>query len=405
MRTRSFVYTNTIFTSNHKCLICSLEPSSCILYSSHKNPLEQGMRPTLLFDPLNYLRSPAELVAISSKKLQQFYKDQNSVLYKYQRLLGKLGYVDLSVHESNEMNKEHAKWLIYISFLVTITIFVGMVILAISSKSLAILAASLDAVLDLVSTSILFITHRVMSKRNQYAYPIGRSRVENIGIILYSSVMSTFAIQVMIEAFKKFVAIANHESVPLDLGLDAFSVSLLIYVVFVKSALYFICKKYAAVSSSAHALAIDHRNDLLFNILSFSMGFAAYYSLQIWIDPLGGMLLSLFILTTWGKLGLEQIAVITGKAADKDFINEVCYLCCHFDELILQIDTVRCYHLSDNYLVEVDIVLSPDLPLKTAHDVGQNLQDFLEQYPQVERAYVHLDWEVEHTIEHQFYLQ
>eukprot|EP00834_Sanchytrium_tribonematis_P003174 NODE_115_length_18417_cov_0.666012.p6 type:complete len:364 gc:universal NODE_115_length_18417_cov_0.666012:9854-10945(+) len=361
------------------------------------------MHPPLIFTPNEHVKRSQDLQT-RNKKVIEFYKDQNEVLKRYDKLLQKLNYKDLEVDEERIANRDHAKYLIYVSFVVTVTIFVGMIILAITSKSISILAASLDAMLDLVSNSILFLTHRVMAKKNFYNYPIGRSRVENIGIILYSSVMSTFAIQVMVEAIKKFIAIGNHENVDLNLALDPFTIGMLIYVVVIKTGLYFICLRYAKVSKSAETLAIDHRNDLMFNILSFAMGFAAYYSNQYFLDPLGGMLLSLFILVSWAKLGLEQIAVVTGKAADKKFINEITFLVCHFDTLILQIDTVRCYHLSDNYLVEVDIVMAPDLPLKTAHDVGQSLQDFLEECPGVERAYVHLDWEVEHKIEHQFNL-
>ena len=363
------------------------------------------MQPPLLFDPLTLVKRPQEWQSSRNKKVNEFYEKQNEVLYKYHQMLGKLGYVELTVNEENTRNVDNVKWLIYASTAVTITIVVGLVILAISSQSLAILAASLDAVLDLVSNLILFVTHRLMSQRNLHAYPIGRSRIENIGVILYASVMSTFAIQVIVEAIRKFVSIANHEDIPLNLGLDPFTLSMLVYVIVVKSILYLVCIRYASISSSAETLAMDHRNDLLLNCVGFAMGFAAYYSRQLWLDPLGGVLLSLFILTSWAKLGLDQIAVVTGKSADIAFINEITFLVCHFDTLILQIDTVRCYHLSDKYLVEVDIVLSPDLPLKTAHDVGQHLQDFLEQYPEVERAYVHLDWEVEHQIEHQFNLK
>ncbi len=33
------------------------------------------------------------------------------------------------------------------------------------------------------------------------------------------------------------------------------------------------------------------------------------------------------------------------------------------------------------------------MPLREAHDIGQELQDMIEQVDQVERCFVHLDWE------------
>lgn len=61
---------------------------------------------------------------------------------------------------------------------------------------------------------------------------------------------------------------------------------------------------------------------------------------------------------------------------------------------------VRAYYIGDRLLVEVDIVLPPDCPLREAHDVGEALQDALELMDNVERAFVHLDYNPIHAIEH-----
>ena len=50
-----------------------------------------------------------------------------------------------------------------------------------------------------------------------------------------------------------------------------------------------------------------------------------------------------------------------------------------------------------NYFVEVDIVMDATTPLWKAHDVSQQLQDKLETLPNVERAFVHVDHETDHT--------
>ena len=41
---------------------------------------------------------------------------------------------------------------------------------------------------------------------------------------------------------------------------------------------------------------------------------------------------------------------------------------------VLAIDTVRAFHLSFGYLVEVDIVLPETMSLREAHDIGEALQ-------------------------------
>lgn len=67
---------------------------------------------------------------------------------------------------------------------------------------------------------------------------------------------------------------------------------------------------------------------------------------------------------------------------------------------VIAIDTVRAYHYGYNYLVELDIVLPRDMPLHLAHDIGESLQNKLEALDKVERAFVHLDYETDHSPEH-----
>ena len=50
--------------------------------------------------------------------------------------------------------------------------------------------------------------------------------------------------------------------------------------------------------------------------------------------------------------------------------------------------------------MEVDIVLPGDMVLNKAHDIGEDLQEKLEQLPEVERAFVHIDFEFSHRPEH-----
>ncbi len=63
---------------------------------------------------------------------------------------------------------------------------------------------------------------------------------------------------------------------------------------------------------------------------------------------------------------------------------------------ILQIDNVRAYYSGPRLLVEVDIVMSRTDPLQLTHDTAEELQMKIESLPDVERAYVHVDYETSH---------
>ncbi len=45
-------------------------------------------------------------------------------------------------------------------------------------------------------------------------------------------------------------------------------------------------------------------------------------------------------------------------------------------------------------------MMAPEESLRTTHDVAEELQTKLESLPDVERAYVHIDFETSHKPEH-----
>ena len=61
----------------------------------------------------------------------------------------------------------------------------------IKTGSLAIAASTLDSLLDLLAGGILWFTHLSMKNINIYKYPIGKLRVQPVGIIIFAAVMAT----------------------------------------------------------------------------------------------------------------------------------------------------------------------------------------------------------------------
>lgn len=97
---------------------------------------------------------------------------------------------------------------------------------------------------------------------------------------------------------------------------------------------------------------------------------------------------------------IENVRSLIGRTAPPEFLSKLIYLVWNHHEEIKHIDTVRAYTIGSHYFVEVDIVLPEDMRLSEAHNIGEMLQEKLEQLPQVERAFVHTDFEFSHRPEH-----
>jgi divalent metal cation (Fe/Co/Zn/Cd) transporter len=114
---------------------------------------------------------------------------------------------------------------------------------------------------------------------------------------------------------------------------------------------------------------------------------------KIWfLDALGGLFLSIYIMWNWGQTASEHVSHLTGAAASPEDQSVLLYMTIRFSRLIQKIQGVTAYYAGDKLNVEVDIVLDEDTSLRDSHDLGESLQYMLESVPTVDRAFVHLDY-------------
>jgi divalent metal cation (Fe/Co/Zn/Cd) transporter len=176
--------------------------------------------------------------------------------------------------------------------------------------------------------------------------------------------------------------------------------------VLIKAACWLWCR--LIKNSSVQALAQDAMTDIIFNIFSiiFPLGKepisptwalanndeVGFYAELWWLDALGGLLLSFFVIFNWAGTSAGHIKNLTGAAATADERNVLLYLTMRFAKTIKQIQGLQAYHAGDKLNVEVDIVLDENTSLRDSHDLGESLQYVLESVPTVDRAFVHQDY-------------
>ncbi|GMY16170.1 metal tolerance protein 4-like isoform X2 [Fagus crenata] len=264
----------------------------------------------------------------------------------------------------------------------------------IKSGSLAIAASTLDSLLDLMAGGILWFTHLSMKNINIYKYPIGKLRVQPVGIIIFAAIMATLGFQVLLQAVEQLVEDSPTED--LTSSQLIWMCAIMISATVVKLVLWIYCK--SSKSEIVRAYAQDHFFDVVTNVVGLAAALLAD-KFYWWIDPTGAILLALYTITNWSKVVMENAASLVGQSASPEVLQKLTYLVMRHPQ-VKRIDTVRAYTFGVLYFVEVDIELPEDLPLKEAHMIGETLQEKLEKLPEVERAFVHLDFECDHKPEH-----
>ena len=231
-----------------------------------------------------------------------------------------------------------------------------------------------------------------MQNMNKYLYPIGKSRDATAGILVFACIMGTLGFQVFIEGVQQLVG-KEHTHHLEDLQLV---IGIMIGVIVVKFFLFLYCR--GSWNRSVQTWRQDHRNDVItntFGLIAAIMRDRLYY----WVDPLGAMILAAYIVQNWSVTALENIKAMVGLSAPPEFF-ETHVFSLEFRSANFRRRYRSRVHVWASFFVEVDVVLPEDMSVRVAHDIGEALQDRIEKLPEVERAFVHIDFETDHQPEH-----
>ncbi|VIO91272.1 cation efflux family protein [Brugia malayi] len=288
----------------------------------------------------------------------------------------------------NKSADKAARWLAMTTLIVNVSLAVAKTAAAYLSGSLSIISSLVDSAVDITSGLVIWLTARAIRKRDPYMYPRGRTRLEPIALIIVSVIMGVASVQMVVQSLESVV----NDTV--DPRVDVVSLFIMVAIIFIKFALMLLCKKFD-YNSSVAVLAQDHWNDCISNTVAILCAWVAS-NYWMYFDPIGAIVVSIYIAITWFFTGKEHLAMLSGKSAKPEFINRIVKVCVEHDKRIDYIDTVYVYHFGTRFLVEVHIVMNPDMTLRESHDISEALQTSIESLAEVERAFVHCDYEYDH---------
>ncbi|XP_059457299.1 metal tolerance protein 11 [Corylus avellana] len=327
----------------------------------------------------------------------EYYQQQVEMLEGFNEMdaLAERGFIPGMSKEEQEKLAKSETFAIRISNVANMALFTAKVYASVRSGSLAIIASTLDSLLDLLSGFILWFTAFSMQTPNPYQYPIGKKRMQPLGILVFASVMATLGLQIILESVRTLLS--DDLSFSLTDDQERWLVGIMLSVTLVKLALAIYCRTFK--NEIVKAYAQDHFFDVITNVIGLIAALLAKY-IDDWMDPVGAIILALYTIRTWSMTVLENVNSLVGRSAAPEYLQKLTYLSWNHHRAIRHIDTVRAYTFGSHYFVEVDIVLPADMPLQEAHDIGESLQEKLELLPEIERAFVHLDYEYSHKPEH-----
>jgi hypothetical protein len=128
---------------------------------------------------------------------------------------------------------------IWVNFIANAVLLLGKIAVVITTPSMSVLASLVDAALDFLSTTIVWVTTRLIasSQKDQFKYPVGRRRLEPVGVLVFSVIMITSFFQVALESIQRM---AGPDHSILELTIPALAI--MVSTVVVKGAVWVWCR-------------------------------------------------------------------------------------------------------------------------------------------------------------------
>lgn len=268
--------------------------------------------------------------------------------------------------------------IIQLAFAINVVLFLLKVAAAAYSGSVAVIGSAIDSSMDVFSGSILFVAARIASKRDPVRFPVGKTRLEPLAIVIFACVMCMAALQLFVAAAQDIIAgVAEGPGV---LVIDALPLAALAAAVVSKSAVLCLSCRYRSSSASIEALQKDAVNDVVTNAAAIlAVVVASRVSAAWWLDPAFGMALACMIVATWSVTIKEFVYALSGEtgaqalrlrpplaayhgssspplppAADPETVSQLIFLAANHDKRVTHVESLVAYHVGTNVIVEVN---------------------------------------------------
>ncbi len=274
---------------------------------------------------------------------------------------------------------EKAKQVTWVGFFANLVLFVFKILAGIIGKSTAMVADAIHSLSDFATDIVVLVMMSISGKERDEEHQYGHGKFETFATLLISAALVIVGIGIFWSGLTKVIEAARGAVIekPAYLSLIAALVSIV-----VKESLFWYTKKAGDKinSQAVIANAWHHRSDALSSI-GTALGISgAIFLSEKWriLDPLAGIIVSVFIVKVAIQLAIPAINELLEKSLPKETENRI-------SEVILSNKEVRTFHnlktrkIGNTYAVDVHIKLDQNINFVHSHEVATDIENRLRE--------------------------
>jgi cation diffusion facilitator family transporter len=294
-------------------------------------------------------------------------------------------------HQPNPIKARAYRTALIITLAGNILLAAGKGIVAYFSGSIALYADAANSVSDVIYSLAMVVGLWLVLRPPDLTHPQGHSRFEPVVGLVVSVMMGIAGYEALRTAMNRFFA--GGAAIVMDVP-----ILILLISACAKALMFFAIHRLAKIAESPalRLTAKDNLSDVLSSLAAF-LGILGSNLIHPLLDPIAGILVALWIFRAAFTAGRENLSFLTGAGADEELRKKIIRTANNVDGVL------RVHHMMTDYvgpklLVDLHINLPGEDPLDKVHAVTDRVIEALENLPEIDRAYVHVEpLEEDHT--------
>lgn len=279
----------------------------------------------------------------------------------------------------------------FIGLVVNLLLIIFKFTAGVLGKSQTMVADAIHSLSDGVATLVVFISLQYSQKPADKNHPYGHENIEVLTAIFVALLILITGVFLGYSSIH--VLVHKHYAIPENITIYAALVS-----IFIKESLfrytYFVGKKLNSPVIIANAY--DHRSDAVSSIGALSAIITAKLGL-LFMDPVGSILISLFILKMGIDILKENALIVMDTAPEENIQNQIKNLINSVNG-VCNSSSTKIHQVGRHFFIETEIQVDKNLTIQQAHEIAEQVKKVLKNYnTQIKDINVHIEPFIKNT--------
>ena len=257
----------------------------------------------------------------------------------------------------------------FVAIIVSIILAAAKIAVGILSGSVAVIASALDSVMDMFVSIFNNIALKISESSPDKRFNYGRGKIEGLAAFLEGLIIIGSGIFIIIESVKKLI---NKEAIThIDISIYVMFFSIIV-VSFLVLFLNYVAKKTNNLVIKSDSL--HYKTDLFTNSAVLISLFIIKITSWQYIDFILSFILGIYIIKEAYEILKEGFETLLDVSLDFDTVEKIKEII-KKEPLVLDYHCLRTRKAGNRNFVDVHLVLTPDMKLKLAHTIIENVED------------------------------